>query len=195
MSWNENVARWVSCFETWDYSERNFDRLQEWGAKTPKLLRLGFHPKLARIQKAEVQDIDVLFYGALGARRRQVIEGLKARNCNVKAVFGVYAAERDALISRAKLVLNLHHYQSQIFEIVRVFYLMSNAKAVVSEVGENTSIDGCYLKGVFPAAYDSLVDACVDMVSDDSRRKALEAKSLESIRMLPQREFMRQVLA
>ena len=61
---------------------------------------------------------------------------------NVKALFGVYGRERDKLIARSKIVLNMHHYSSQIFEIVRVFYLLTNRKAVVAECNARDAIPG-----------------------------------------------------
>ena len=59
----------------------------------------------------------------------------------VRAESGVRGAERDALIARARLVLNLHFYPTAIFELVRVSYLLANGKAVVAECGPETEID------------------------------------------------------
>ena len=60
------------------------------------------------------------------------------------------------LIARAKVVLNLHHYASHIFEVVRAFYLMTNGKAIVGEVSPTTSGDPDYANG-FRAAADDLL--------------------------------------
>lgn len=188
--WNSNIFKWVASFETWDYSARNLVKLSEVGVKNPKLLRLGYHPKLMRIPKSPVQDIDVLFYGSINERRKKVIDSLKATGLNVQAVFGVYGDERDKLISRSKVVLNLHFYSSQIFEVVRVFYLMTNAKAVVGEVGASTSVDEAYLEGIRLSDYDHLVQACVSVVAEDDMRRALEEKALATIQRLPQSKLL-----
>ena len=44
-------------------------------------------------------------------------------------------------IARSKIVLNLHQYDAQVFEIVRVSYLLANRRAVVSERGANPTED------------------------------------------------------
>ena len=193
-AWNSDIFKWTASFETWDYSEKNVSRLHRMGAGNTKLLRLGFHPKLARIPKAGRQDIDVLFYGSMGERREKVIAGLKAAGCNTHAVFGIYGAERDKLIARSKVVLNMHHYNSRIFEIVRVFYLLTNSKAVVGEVSENTEIDPRYVEGIFRSPYEDLVKSCKLVVEDDQLRAELESKALKAIQAHRQSEFLRPLL-
>lgn len=190
MAWNRNVFAWARRFETWDYSERNIERLRELGARSPKLLRIGFHPALVRIPRDEVQDIDVLFYGSLSERRAHVLDGLREAGLNVHVAFGVYGEERDALVARAKVVLNVHHYSSKIFEIVRVFYLMANSKAVVCEVDEGTSIDARYLPGIQSSRYDELVRSCALLVEDQASRRELELRAFETIADLPQAQLI-----
>ena len=80
------------------------------------------------------------------------------KGLTVKSLFGVYGKERDAWIERSKLVINHHYYQSQIFEVVRVFYLLTNSVAVVGEVNDTTSIDHIYKEGIHPVQYDGLVE-------------------------------------
>jgi hypothetical protein len=193
-AWNATILEWARRFETWDYSERNLGKLREIGAVSPRLLRIGFHPALARIGKPASQDIDVLFYGSMGERRRAVIDALRASGLDVTAVFGVYGPERDRLIARAKVVLNVHHYRSQIFEIVRVFYLMTNSKAVVCEVGEGTSMDPGYRDGIFPSPYEGLPEACIRLVGDDALRTETEGRALAAISKLPQAELLAPLL-
>ncbi|MEI7292942.1 hypothetical protein WCQ02_12395 [Paraburkholderia tropica] len=180
--WNRKIYFWTSRYETWDYSERNLVKLRSLGAQRVKHLRLGFHPNLCRIPTDVVQDIDVLFYGTIGSRRKAILDALIARGIKVCAVDCVYGAARDALIARSKVVLNMHHFSSHIFEIVRVFYLMSNSKAVVGEVSLSTSIDPAYLNGFEAATYDNLVETCVELVGDSERRRKLEQAASETIR-------------
>src|SRR6185437_3331164 len=84
-----------------------------------------------------------------------------------------HGAVRDALISRAKVVLNLHFYPSAIFEIVRVSYLLANRKAVVGECGPQTEIDPDIRDAIAPAPYDHLCDRVLELMRDDNGRFAL----------------------
>ncbi|WP_321859752.1 hypothetical protein [Burkholderia cenocepacia] len=194
--WNENIYRWTSRYETWDYSERNLAKLRGLGIEHARYLKLGFHPKLRRIPDDVEQDIDVLFYGTIGPRRAAILDALQARGLRVGIVSGgIYGAERDAFIARAKVVLNLHHYASHIFEVVRAFYLMTNGKAIVGEVSPTTSVDPDYASGFRAASYDALVDTCVELVSDHMKRRRLEAAALDTIGRMPQAKSLAPLLS
>lgn len=192
--WRQAVMAFAARFAVWDYSDMNLDFLRQHGLDSVRKLGIGYHEGLRRIPKIEKQDIDVLFYGSLGPRRQLVLDQLRLCGLQVESVFGVYGSERDALISRAKVVINIHHYSAKIFEIVRVFYLMTNAKAVVSECGLDTAMDAIYLPGINTVAYEGLVGACEALVRDDQMRLDLEQKALATIQSLPQAEFTRQAL-
>ena len=68
----------------------------------------------------------------------------------------------------------MHFYPTKIFEIVRVAYLLSNGKAVVSECGPDTAIDSDIREGVAAVPYEDLHDTCLRLVRDVSLRRALE---------------------
>lgn len=193
--WNTNIFKWASAFETWDYSKRNIEKFRELlGHNKTKYMQIGYHPRLSRIKRTETQDIDILFYGSLNDRRQSIINLLRQAGLNVRAEFGIYGAERDELISRAKVVLNLHFYKSEIFEIVRVFYLMTNEKAVIGEVNQTTSIEPCYLEGIYRSDYNHLVESCIEVVRNNRLRKELEERALATIAKLPQKELIAQLL-
>jgi hypothetical protein len=162
-------------FEVWDYSLRNIARLR---SHAPVLFHLpiGTVPELSRIRPASVQDIDVLFYGALTDRRRAALDAIRAAGLSVQAVFGVYGQERDALIARAKIVLNLHKHAAQVFEIVRVSYLLANRKAVVSEITPTTDIDADLVDAVCGVPLEDLPRACRRLVDDEAARFALQER-------------------
>lgn len=188
------ILNWARRFEVWDYSAVNRDWLKENGAPRVHLLGIGFHPGLLRIAKDE-EDIDVLFYGSLNDRRIAVLQGLQQAGLVVKHLFGVYGQERDGWISRAKVVLNMHYHDAKIFEIVRVHYLMNNAKAVVCEVGPDTLVDPQFLGGFHAASYERLVSACLLMCADTAQRSALERQAIETISRIPQRTIMSALVA
>jgi len=191
---NSAIIEWVKHFETWDYSERNILKFKELGLRHPKHLKIGFQKELVRIPVSTEQDIDVLFYGSMNERRLKVINELRAKSLKVQTIFGVYGPERDGLISRSKIVLNHHFYQSQIFEIIRVFYLLSNSIPVVGEVNTTSSIDPMYLDGVNAAPYEALTSACIHLIQDKALREQLSYKALTTISQYPQKNFTAELL-
>jgi len=193
--WTGVMLHAARRFEIWDYSPRNVARLEQAAGAHTRLLPIGYHAALDRIAPAAEQDIDVLFYGSINPRRRAVLDGLATAGLRVEHLFGVYGSDRDAVVARSKLVLNVHYYPTHIFEIVRVFYLMANGKAVVSEVAADTAVDPVYLPGIAACPYEGLVDRCVALVGDHGARAALEAAARAAIRKVPQAERMAAMLA
>lgn len=158
----------------WDYSARNIEALGRAGVENAVHLPVGYMPELSRIPRSAAPDIDVLFYGSVNDRRGRVLQALKLAGLRTHVAFDTYGAERDALIARAKTVLNLHYYETSIFELVRVSYLLANRKAVIAECHEGTEIDPDIAGGLRLADYHSLVAACQEVAGDEPRRRALE---------------------
>lgn len=166
-----------SC-RLWDYSSRNIEAVRGCDAKeAPLLVPLGHVPEMTRIRVDEPL-IDVLFYGSLNPRREAVLNELRAKGLEVAHLFGVYGQKRDDYLSHAKVVLNMHHYPDQIFEVVRCSYAWSNRIAVVSE--RNDPSDKTFDGYAHFAPYDGLVDACVHLVNDDSARQQQATSGYES---------------
>ena len=192
--WNRNIFSWVQKFEVWDYNERNIEKLLSLGVEKPKVLKIGYQSQLAKIVKSEKKDVDVLFYGSINERRKVIIEQLLKNGLKVKTLFGVYGKERDNWIGRSHIVLNHHYYDSEIFEIVRVFYLLTNSVAVVGEVNKTTYIDEMCRAGISLASYEDLTKACINVVKNKSLRESLEAEGFAAISKYPQRIYTQQVL-
>jgi hypothetical protein len=193
-SWLESILNFSKNFAVWDYSLKNISKLAGLGFMDVKYLELGYQKEMYRIPKCSTQDIDVLFYGSMNPRREKVISQLKSRNLNINVAFGIYGPQRDELISNSKIVLNLHYYESQIYEVVRSSYLLNNAKLVVGEVNETTSIENRYLEAIFPAKYEDLADSCHELAVNETLRKNLEDRAISSFMKYSQAELLSKIL-
>ncbi|MBY6065503.1 glycosyltransferase family 1 protein [Leisingera aquaemixtae] len=193
--WNKRILEWFSQdFTLWDYSEANVAHLRDFGVKRVEKLQLGYQKELCRITRRENPDVDVLFYGCINPRRKAVLADLEARGLRVKALFGVYGQDRDAWIARSRIVLNLHYYETQIFEIVRTFYLMTNGVPIAAEVNPGTRIDDCYRDGMLPLPYSQLAAGIDDALKDEAGLAQLGAQAKETIASLPQAGLLREII-
>ena len=107
----------------WDYSRHNAAALDELGVRVASVVPIGYVKELTRIRLAAEPDIDVLFFGSMNPRRKEIIDRMNAAGLRVSCVFGAYGQERDALIGRAKLLLNVHFYEAKVLEMVRISVL------------------------------------------------------------------------
>jgi hypothetical protein len=181
-------------YPTWDYSQANIEYLAVLGLPRPTYVPIGYVPELTRIPPAP-EDIDVLFYGALNARRYAVLKNLHDRGLRVKWLPGTYGASRDAWIARSKIVLNLHYFEAKIFAIVRVSYLLANRRAVVSERGADPALERDLEAGIAFADYDGLVDRCVELLGDERARRELAERGYQAFSARSQAAILHRALA
>ena len=167
----------------WDYSARNMARLAPHiGHGRRQVVPVGYAPALSRIPRAAVQDIDLLFYGTVNERRLGILRGLHQSGLRVHRVHGIYGAERDALIARAKLVLNIHAHPTKVLEVVRISYLLANRKAVVTELDAETEFDADLRDAVAGVPSDGLVAECHRLIADAEARRDLEERGFAIFR-------------
>ena len=174
----------------WDYSRHNAQRLKEAGVHAV-YVPIGCPPIIAHPAQ---QDIDVLFYGAMHPRRIQIINDLRNKGLRVEAAFGVFGGRLDQLISRSKIVLNLHGSSlHRTFESVRVARILAHHRAVVSEVNIGDDTDG-FGGSVLGVPYPSLVDACVYLVKNEDRRNEYADAGFAYIHTRVESDILRRAL-
>lgn len=152
-------------YTVWDYSARNIEWLESNGInRDARLLPIGYAPTLERVRKQAEPDIDVLFYGWMNERRNHVVTQLRSLGLHVVALSNSFGAELDAYIARSKIIVNIHFYETKIFECVRVSYLLINGKVVVSEIDDDTEIDPDMRRAVIGTNYESLAATCKSII-------------------------------
>ena len=158
----------------WDYSKANIEFLKNNNIKA-EYLPIGYHKDLERIKSVpdEQKDIDILFYGSLGDRRKKLLNVLTKKH-EVKIVFGLYGKKRDELIRRAKIVLNIHHYSSQLLEMVRISYLINNKIFVISEESLDNSYDDFEIEF---SHYSEIIKKCEFYLGNVKIRDAIRKKN------------------
>lgn len=181
----------------WDYSAKNlaaWQRLRP--ARPPVVVPVGWAPVLARISRVEPEDIDVLFYGWPGDARFRILRELCAAGASCVFACGLYGESRDALIARARLVLNINRYaHSRIFEVVRTSYLLANEKAVVADLHPETYVEPDLQTAVAFAPLEQVTGRCLELLDDSDARQALAKRGEEIFRQRDIREILRQALA
>ena len=168
----------------WDYSEHNLPTWAALGPARPAVhVPVGWAPILARIPCDVPQDIDVLFYGVPGQRRLALYSQLCQTGASCVFACGLYGAARDSLIARAKLVLNVDLNDSRrIFEVVRVSYLLANAKAVVAAIRPHTLFEPDLREAVAMAPADRAPARCLELLANEPLRKELEERGERAMR-------------
>ena len=214
-------------YEVWDYSRNNIAGLREHMIEA-KFCEIGYSPCMSNIRWGKAATVtggntapvkvdwvnnpsagnavgvyDVLFYGSINERRQKIIDDLRAAGIQVVTLVG-YGAYRDKHIATARIVLNVHYYESGIFEIFRVAHLLANQKCVVSELGREPELEDpyrCNIKntpmsycGVAFAYYENIVHMCKLLLENDKFREEVTKAGFEAIKSRPQADILRELV-
>jgi hypothetical protein len=180
------------ALDVWDYSGENIAFLKNRGI-AGRHLPVGYHECLERIAQGAAKDIDVLFYGSSCERRGRILDLLaNDKSLTVRSLFGMYGKERDDCINRARIILNIHYYDTRILEAVRISYLLNNRCFIVSEQSEINPY-GAVAIPMFP--YSDLADACHRFLADKDEMEKLASTMFQQFKEnYPMTEFLKKVL-
>ncbi|HUQ75599.1 MAG TPA: glycosyltransferase [Burkholderiales bacterium] len=182
-------------YTVWDYNPLNAAKLEALGVKVARIVPVGYVDELTRIERAPAQDIDVLFFGSMNQRRADILDRMDAAGLRVNAVAGMYGKERDALIGRAKLLLNVHYYEAKVLEIVRISYLLANRCAVLSERSADPAEDRALGEGVAFADYDELAQRARELINAPAERERMARRGFEIMSARRAADYLRAALA
>ncbi len=191
----ENYIELLKKHFVLDYSPTNIKYLNELDI-VARHVRLGYVPeedlRLASSPEEE-KDIDVLFYGSLNQRRTMLLELLSVEDISVHVAQNMFGKDLDALIRRAKTVINIHYYDAKLFEIVRINYLLSNGVCVISENGDDP-MEKDYGESLIFSDYDDLAETVLATLADQEKIKAQREAARSFMLRRPQGELLSQDL-
>lgn len=176
-----------------DYSTNNIEILKNWGAKEVIHMPLGYVPELERLKHLR-PEYDYLFYGGLNRRRQELLYKIQEQGLKLQFLNGVYGDDRDAFIKRTKVVLNLHLYESEIFELVRVNYLMHNKVCVLTELNKSTKIEPTLRELFICSPRETFVSRALDLIDQPSLIKQKGSEAYAWLRDRPQERIIKSIL-
>jgi hypothetical protein len=188
---HQNYLHLLKNCQVWDYSVDNINMLNLAGIDNIDLIPIGYTPNIETIKQLQEQekDIDVLFYGILSQRRVDVL------NACMNAGMRVYATEagkflttdeRNNLISRSKIVINLPYYDdSTVFEMARASVVLANGGFLLCEntvAKQNLPHDIC--AGLGWTNYADFVANCQYYIAASEERQKIAAIGYNAIKQI-----------
>jgi hypothetical protein len=180
----EHVAK---NFQIWDYSLSN---IEVWKKLNPKFIPyhayISYSNNLEKISTNEIKDIDVLYYGNITPDRTESLQKIsKLKNdltgLSVVTLCNVWGEQRDHFIARSKVVVNFS--RGNIFEVVRVSYLLANKVAVVSDFNESLAIESDLKECLFFAKPEEIMTVCELLVENEPARLSYANKCYEVFKL------------
>jgi hypothetical protein len=177
----ESLRPFVSRFATWETDVGNVEAWRAAGlGGGVHYVQPGYVPESSTIDVTTPTDIDVLFFGKVNPRRMVVLDSVTRAGIRLHVADGVYLADRDALVGRAKIVLNVHAADDSSLEMARVAYTLANRRPLVTELGRAARLDTDLRDGVLAGPPSVLADLCRTLLTDDRRRRALAEQGFQA---------------
>jgi len=158
---NSNKKKLKKCDEIWDYDLDNIKFLKSEGFKNVKYIPLQYSEALLKKNKIKKPKYDILFFGSLNDKRLKYLDILSSKyniciiapkneinrytktypNLKKQMIESVYGDELFSYVFDSKIIINLHYYDSNIQEQVRIFELLINNKFVLSEKSKRNTYE------------------------------------------------------
>jgi hypothetical protein len=111
----------------WDFSIKNTNKYSDYVSAAINYMPMPFH----LYANDNDTEFDILFYGSTNGRRTRILNTLKTKyNIRISNSCG---EERDLMISKCKIVINLHYYTDCALETSRLNEVLAYKKLVISE--------------------------------------------------------------
>jgi hypothetical protein len=140
------LERLRNCLGILDYSFDNITALIERGVPLKQLFYVPVQPIAKPNVLSQKRDIDVLFYGARGSSRRDRYLAALSKRVNIRIESNLFGSEMMDLISRSKVVVNIHYFENALLETTRLSEALSHGAFIVSEQSvdqtDQTDFDG-----------------------------------------------------
>jgi SAM-dependent methyltransferase len=187
---NADYKEVLNKYYIWDYSDFNLVKVKH---DRKQVVCFRHVDALNRLVAAAVPEYDLVFYGSLNDRRKKILNSLREKHgLKVLDFYGLYGPERDVLLANTRALLNLHFYDSQIFQQIRAFYPLINGIPVVSENFPAESAPAIYQDTVFTPGAEPFEVFVAELLQDHQGFAARAQKKIDAFRgSLDLEEFSR----
>lgn len=141
-SGEEYIKILQSATRIYDYSPLNSKLLAEKYSLTAEPLPLahndGLHVKLNDFNQKKNR---VIFFGSMNSRREDILNSLEDQEITVNLEKNVWRMQKDTLIRKNRIALNIHFYANATLETTRLIELLANGILVISEHSTDPVLD------------------------------------------------------
>ncbi len=184
---NENYRSLLSRYTLWDYNLRNLKFLMENWKLSASLFSFGYVPGLNHVsskdneevtfqnyQGQEVNEIDVLVMGSLRAesrKRQEIVTLLKEKGVKAELVDQLWGKQRTRVLSRIKILLNIHLYDVNYLETTRICYALNNNLFIISEECSDINDYSEIRKYFISAPYEKITETVLYYLEHEKERE------------------------
>lgn len=176
------ISNFIDCYDiVWDTYYEFHKHLYNLSKIKVIKYNLGYHKFFDKNQNLKKEN-DVSFFGTINDHRMSIFESIKSNSFSLKIYQKVYDNERDLLINKSKINLNLHFLGSPLLETLRVLlYLISNKAFVITEpfIGDRDIKDKEHL---VVSSINNMKDTIKYYLKNENERNAIANNGYEYLK-------------
>ena len=116
----------------WEMSIKNYEKYKNIPLNKVFIMPIPFYYEESQNKIYSEIEYDIFFYGTKNLRREKILHELK-KKYNIKIGFGISGSERDELIKKSKIIINLSYYNNVSLETTRFNEVFQFNKVIISE--------------------------------------------------------------
>ena len=141
------------------------------------------------------KEYDFAFFGILNKRREELIRKLTENGVSIKIISGKYGAELSSALLDCKFVLNLHYFESAIFEIARCLRPLAMGIPIISETSIMPKLTHWTDSGILFEEYSKLPDLILETINNIDRVITSYQDALRFINNFEHKEKSKQIIS
>lgn len=162
-----DYIEFLTNFKILDYSYHNIHALR----KSYPLIRAEEFPLLPspafcydHLASQSNKNYHFAFYGAMNDRRQRLLEQLQSNGISVKLISGMYGQNLAKELLDCHAVLNIHAYETSVFETARLLRPVAMRMPVVSETSQLPQVIDWTTAPIKFVDYNGLIPYCIHAV-------------------------------
>ena len=96
------------------------------------------YSEVYKLEREEAKDIDILFFGSLNERRKEILNTILPKPVIYNNLFG---NELQRILMRSKIVICIHYHSNPDPDVARIMSLISNRQFIIAENCLNEDIN------------------------------------------------------
>jgi hypothetical protein len=161
----------ISKYIVLDYNQHNLDILNtinkcdgyEFPIAPSKKFLFDYH-----YSNSIPKQYDLAFYGILNKRREELLRKLTDHDISIKIISGKYGPELSSALLECKFVLNLHYFESAIFEVARCLRPLAMGMPIISENSIMPKLTNWNQSGIIFEEYSKIPELILQTINDVS---------------------------
>jgi hypothetical protein len=162
-----NYLSYLLNYRVIDYSQENIKYLRNLGKKDIYFLPIRWHKNFSINIPIQKKEYDVLLIGSQSPRRVAILNELRKSGLIVAHASDIWGDARANIISKSKIVLNLHNNHYGLLETTRLTILIASQVPVISESSSDKYEDDFFSQFITIKDFSNLIEETINTVKSE----------------------------